>query len=128
MGIAVDANVLLRWLLRDDSALAAQADKILNGAAHNSLILDRMIVAEVSYVLRSYYQYPKSLIVQNLQALQRAPQFSIADRELVDLTIDLFESEKPLSFEDCWLLALKHSGRVKRVETFDKNLLKRLER
>jgi hypothetical protein len=45
---------------------------------------------------------------------------------LEELTIDLFDIEEPLYFEDCWLLSLEHYGKVTEVLTFDAGLLKRV--
>jgi len=50
----------------------------------------------------------------------------VTDREVVESAIELFDVEKPLSFEGCWLLALKQSGKVSGVTTFDQPLQKRL--
>jgi hypothetical protein len=38
--------------------------------------------------------------------------FSVPDRELIEMTIKIFDEEKPLSFEDCWLLSLKRSKKA----------------
>jgi len=44
----------------------------------------------------------------------------------VGLTIDIFGQEQPLSFEDSWLVALKKSGTVTSIKTFDEALAKRI--
>jgi len=44
---------------------------------------------------------------------------------MVGAALALFATEKPLSFEDCWLLALRQQGTVEAVLTFDQNLAKR---
>lgn len=124
--VAVDANVLLRSLVRDDARLAAQADEMIKKARPSSLLLDRLIIAECTYVLRSYYQFDKSDISSWVFAVLGDQRFSIPDRETVQLTAELFARERPLSFEDCWLLALQRSGAASSVATLDAGLAKRV--
>ncbi len=126
--VAIDANVLLRWLLRDDAVLAAKADTAIDASRAHSLLLDRLILAEVSYVLRSYYKLDKPHIAHNLAAALADKHFYVVDRDMVAAALALFTTEKPLSFEDCWLLALRRQGVVESVLTFDQNLAKRATR
>jgi predicted nucleic-acid-binding protein len=65
-------------------------------------------------------------IANILHSLLADARFVFSDRDLVSETIALFEQEKPLSFEDCWLLALRKQHKVTNVATFDLQLKKRL--
>jgi len=94
--------------------------------AFGSLVaVDRLILAELSYVLRSVYDYDKQDILLAYDSLLGDDRFVVSDRSLVERTVKLFGSEKPLAFEDCWLLSLKQNGNVQSVATFDANLAKR---
>lgn len=126
--VAVDTNVLVRWLVRDDLRLAKQADNMLNTAPANTLYLDRLIIAELTYVLRSVYDIRKNQIVLNLRALVSDDRFFTEDNELMGQAIDLFEHYRALSFEDAWLLGQKRAGIVDNVHTFDAGLQKALQK
>lgn len=126
MGVAVDSNVLIRYFTQDNQPLLQKAKAIISTATPSSLIIDRIVIAEIGYVLRSVYGLKKAKIIPVYKVLLSYEAFGIIDRELVELTITLFETETPLSFEDCWLLALKRSGRVSAIHTFDDALTKRL--
>jgi hypothetical protein len=76
--------------------------------------------------LKSIYQYEKQDIVRWMTALIHDERMHVPDRELVAATIQIFGREHPLSFEDSWLVALKQSGTVVSVQTFDEVLQKRL--
>lgn len=65
------------------------------------------------------YGYEKQDIVYWMTSVINDERFYVSDRELVGLTIDVFGQEQPLSFKDSWLLALKRSGKVTAVKTFD---------
>lgn len=125
MGVAVDSNILVRFFTKDNAELTARAIKIINEGYKSQIILDRIILAEFGYVLRSYYGYSKDKVSRLYGGLMNDERFSLIDRELVELTVDLFTAETSLSFEDCWLLALKRAGKVKDIATFDENLAKR---
>lgn len=125
-GLAIDSNVLIRYFTWDDERLAAEAERIVDGARYKSIMLDRIIFAELGYVLRSRYGFSRKRVVEMYAWLLESPAFSVTDRDLVSRTIDLFRTETPLSFEDCWLLALKRSGHASDVATFDQPLKKRL--
>ena len=124
--VAIDTNILVRFFTGDDANLYAEAKKLIEQAETGSLLLDRIILAELGYVLHSGYPYAKHDIAKIYKSLLSDQRFSVVDRELVELTANLFETEKPLSFEDCWLLALKRSNKVSDVLTFNVGLQKRL--
>ncbi|MEO8863032.1 MAG: PIN domain-containing protein [Candidatus Saccharimonadales bacterium] len=125
MGVAIDTNVLVRYFTKDNEPLSSKAEEILTSAKSNTLALDRLIIAELGYVLKSVYGLKKDQVVMVYKALLSNEIFNILDRELVELAIQLFDEEKPLSFENSWLLAMKRSGKVSDVLTFDDALSKR---
>jgi predicted nucleic-acid-binding protein len=124
--VAIDTNILVRYYTDDAPALTDQAQKIIDHAAPRSLFLDRLVIAELTYVLKKLYKFNKVDIVDILHSLLADARFVFGDRDLANETITLFEQEKPLSFEDCWLLALKRQHKVTNVVTFDQQLNKRL--
>jgi predicted nucleic-acid-binding protein len=101
---------------------------MLEQAKPGSLLLDRVIIEELGYVLHSNYGFDKQRVADVYRSLLREAVFYITDRELTAAAVKLFVSERPLSFEDCWLLALKRAGRVGDVLTFDAALQKRVSR
>ncbi len=123
--VAIDANVLARYITNDNSKLSPKAGKIITQAKPRSILLDRLIIEELGYVLSSNYEFSKPEISAVYESFLAEEAFSMPDRELVEKTITLFGTEKPLSFEDCWLLALKRSGKVQSIATFDANLITR---
>ena len=127
MAVAIDSSVLVRYFTKDNEELFKKASTLITEAKPNSILLDRVIFAEFGYVLRSVYELNKEQVVQIYESLLSNNILSIPDRELLETTVELFDIEKPLSFEDCWLLALKNSGKVSDILTFDDGILKRLK-
>jgi predicted nucleic-acid-binding protein len=116
----------VRYYTDDAPDLTDQAQKIIDQAAPRSLFLDRLVIAELTYVLKKLYKFNKVDIANILHSLLADARFVFGDRDSVSETIALFEQEKPLSFEDCWLLALRKQHKVTNVATFDLQLKKRL--
>ncbi len=127
MAVAIDSSVLVRYFTKDNEELFEKASTIITEAKPNSILLDRVIFAEFGYVLRSVYELSKKQVVLIYESLLSSNIFSIPDRELLETTVELFNKEKPLSFEDCWLLALKTSDKVSDILTFDDGILKKLK-
>ena len=124
MAVAIDSSVLVRYFTKDNEELFRKASIMITEAKPNSILLDRVIIAELGYVLRSVYKLSKKQVVLIYESLLSNNIFSIPDRELLETTVELFNKEKHLSFEDCWLLALKNSNKVLDILTFDGDILK----
>lgn len=122
--VGIDTNILVRFLVQDDEVLAQKADMLVGGLRSGAAVLDRVILAELGYVLHSVYGFNKQDVSDVYSALLSDGRFNIPDRELVQRTVELFAGNKPLSFEDCWLLALCQAKDITSIITFDKALLK----
>jgi predicted nucleic-acid-binding protein len=125
--VAADTNVLLRRIVLDGSVLSAEAERWYAGLADGGALIDRLILAEFRYVMSSAYGFTKSEIAETLQAIVSDRKFVITDRPQTLLALDVFASERPLSFEDCWLLMLHRAKVVDGIKTFDKALARRAD-
>ena len=69
--IALDTNVLVRLVLRDNEAQAQRARKLLEAHANSdaSLFVSDVVLAEFAWVLRSRYALPDEAIAQTLRAM-----------------------------------------------------------
>jgi predicted nucleic-acid-binding protein len=126
VGVGIDTNVLVQYFTKDNENLSRKAEEFIVSAKPNEVVLDRLIIAELGYVLKSVYGLKKTQMATVCKSILSNNIFTMPDRELVEMTIQLFDEEKSLSFEDSWLLALKRSKKVNDVMTFDDKLNKRL--
>lgn len=106
--IAVDTNVLLRYLLRDDIKQANKAKKLIEG-------LDRVLVVD-------------AVLVETIWVL-KGSRYKLTRQQIVDTILVLF-SEKNIVFEDphvVWsalrdfmlVQPIKVKGKVKRADFAD---------
>ena len=80
--IAVDTNVLLRYLLVDDQVQAAKAEKLINGK-ESVLITDVVLVETVWTLTGKKYQLKKPDLVVVIQALFKEQNIRFENGQVV---------------------------------------------
>ena len=122
----VDANVVLRHLLRDVEDLASEADRIFKDAALGKfrLFMPHAVVAEVVYVLTKGYRVPREKVSAVLKKMLKYQGLDVQDKDVVVKALELFASTKGLSFVDCMLCAFKLLRGMDLV-SFDEKLVKK---
>lgn len=117
-----DANVILRYLLKDDEQFFNKATEIIE---NNTLLITNEIASEIVYVLEKVYKVPKSEIRTALTEFFNSPSIIINDKKVILTAFELFDLNN-LDFVDAILLAYNHLQNYK-VFTFDKKLDKLLK-
>ena len=114
MAKLIDANVILRYLLDDDSQMAETAQAAIQEGAFTI----PSVIAEVVYVLSGVYRTERSKIASVLVRL--LDEVSIEDKDVVDYGLTLYGKTK-LDFVDCLLIA-RNRVLGDEVLTFDKKM------
>lgn len=72
---AIDANVILRFVMRDDEQLYARAAGIFQSVeeGETTICCDPVTLAEVVWVLNSFYQLPRPEIARELATIVSSP-------------------------------------------------------
>jgi predicted nucleic acid-binding protein len=118
MRALLDTNILVRHLTGDPPAQARRATAFLAG--DDELILTDLIVAELVYVLESYYEQPRNEVAQAVRSLLALPAVA-SDHELLLRAIELYESEH-LDFVDAYLCAASEISGIGMVASFDRRI------
>ena len=116
--ILLDANYILRYLLRDNEEMFIKAKEVIS---HENCFLLNEVVAEVVYVLEGVYKTPKPIISETLSdfvSLQNI--FLYESKASLIRALELYATLN-LDFVDCCLCSLKKKYEVK---SFDKKLMK----
>lgn len=114
----LDTNLIIRFLLNDDPKKADKIGSLLIRKKHNFLIPD-MVVAEIIWVLSSYYEFEKSSIIDKIKALVHLESISCS-RSLLDHSLNIWERYN-ISFVDAYLVAVAELGGMT-LYTYDKRL------
>jgi predicted nucleic-acid-binding protein len=113
--IALDTNVVVRFLTRDDPAQAIRAKALIEtGAA----FVPRTVVLETEWVLRTIYRFERDAIAAGLTRLLGLPGVEIEDRPTVARALDW--CRQGLDFADA--LHLASSVQAQAFATFDRAL------
>lgn len=117
---AVDTNVVVRLVIRDDDEQVASAEAfILKGAWVSSLVL-----AETTWVLSAVYNLDHVGIATAIEMLLSHESLTLQDPDLVAAALDKYRRKPALGFSDCLILEIaRKTGHVP-LGTFDKNLSK----
>lgn len=117
---AVDTNVLVRLITRDDARQSAAADSFIEKGAWVSILA----LAETMWVLTTVYGLSPANIATAIEMLLDHEDLTLQDREAVIAALDLFRSRRALGFSDCLLLELARKAGHLPLGTFDRNLAK----
>lgn len=115
----IDANVLLRFLTGEPKDLAAKAARLMAKAEQGEVVLcvSALVIAEVIWVLKSFYRHPLKEIASVLAPLMSADGVEVEDRETLIEAVEL-AGEKNVDFVDA-VLALQAARRDEPVCSFD---------
>lgn len=120
----VDANIVIRYLTKDDPNLFIKAKQYFIDAASgkSKIYLDSVTVAEIVWVLTSFYKYPRINISEPLLKIL-SQQWVLSDRKSIIISALTFFTTHTLSYIDCYLHCLAKAKNLS-LATFDKKLSK----
>jgi predicted nucleic-acid-binding protein len=119
--IAIDTNIIVRFLTRDDPVQAARARALLETG---SVFVLRTVVLETAWVLRTRYRFDRAAIASGLRQLLGLPGVTIEEPNTMAQALDLHDQ----GFDFADALHLASSGRADAFATFDHALRRRARR
>ena len=117
---AVDTNVLVRLLTRDDTRQVAAAEKFVERGAW----VPQLVLAEVTWVLTSVYERGPAEIATAIDMLLNHQHLTLQDPEVVAAALEHFRGRPALGFSDCLVVAIARKAGHLPLGTFDRNLAK----
>ncbi len=117
---AVDTNVLVRLITRDDSHQAASAERFIEKGAWVSVLA----LAEAAWVLTTVYQLNSKELATAIEMLLNHRDLVLQDSETIARSLELFRAKPALGFSDCLMLLLARKAGHLPMGTFDRSLSK----
>lgn len=115
---AVDTNVLVRLVTRDDPAQTAAAETFITSGTWVS----QLVLVEAMWVLVSVYDLEPEKIATAVKMLLQHKDLTIQDADAVAAALEHFRRRPALGFSDCLILeAARKAGHLP-LGTFDRNL------
>jgi predicted nucleic-acid-binding protein len=123
--LALDTNVLVRFLVEDDEAQSARAAKLVARAVRqgDQLFVADVVLCETVWVLRASYELGRDEIADVLQRLLKAAHLTFADSDALKRSAEAFARGKG-DFADYVIREQARAAGCDHVATFDRALLK----
>ena len=122
--IALDTNVLVRFLVGDDpeqSGAARRSLEALGPGAESGFVPD-LVLAEIAWVLRSVYRLARPEIADALRSLASADHLAFEDNDRLSRTLTAFEGGRG-DFSDYLIREQARGAGCASVLTFDRELM-----
>jgi predicted nucleic-acid-binding protein len=123
--IALDTNVLVRFLVEDDARQTEQAAALIERAvaSGDTLFVSDVVIAEMVWVLSVSYRISRPQIAATLRDLLRARHLTFAASDQLTRAVDLFARGKG-DFADYLIGVHARVAGCETVATFDRVLLR----
>jgi predicted nucleic-acid-binding protein len=118
--LAIDTNVLVRLLVRDDVKQATLADQFIAKGAWVS----HLVLAETLWVLDSVYNRTPAQLTAALNLLLTHESLVLQDADTVSAALAHFQKKPALGFSDCLVLEIARKAGHVPLGTFDRALSK----
>ena len=115
----VDTNILIRHLTGDPPNLAARATAFL--ADIDELLLEDVIVAEIVYVLESFYEVPTDEVARLVRAVIAYNPIRVMNPALLLRSLGVYETHR-LDYAEAYLVASAEASGVDRIVSFDRSI------
>lgn len=120
MTVAIDTNVLVRLLVRDDESQFAVAQRLVQNAQaqQQPVLIVLLVLLETEWVLRSRYRHSKEVILQALTNLLESEDVRIDDEAVLEEALHLWKAHST-EFADCLITAKTARLGCEHLATFD---------
>jgi predicted nucleic-acid-binding protein len=115
---AVDTNVLVRLLTRDDVRQAAVAEAFVATGAW----VPHLAIAEATWVLASVYNRGPEAIATAIEMLLNHEHLTVQDAEAVAAAVAQFRQHPKVGFSDCLMVEVARKAGHTPLGTFDRDL------
>jgi predicted nucleic-acid-binding protein len=117
---AVDTNVLVRLITRDELRQATAADAFIEPGAWVSVVA----LTEAIWVLDAVYKLSSAQLIKCLEMLLSHKNLTIQDADVVTAALELFRTKPALGFSDCLICEISLKAGHLPLGTFDRGLSK----
>ena len=115
---AVDTNVLVRLITRDDVKQMAVAEAfVANGAW-----VPHLALAEATWVLASVYDRGPEAVATAVEMLLNHQHLTVQDAEAVAAAVAQFRQHPKIGFSDCLMVEVARKAGHTPLGTFDRGL------
>ena len=117
--IAVDTNVVARYIARDDPAQTARADRFLDArTADDPAFVARIVLVELVWVLRKAYRYDRVAVGDVIERILATNELQVEDHDAAVAALAAYRTSAA-DYADCLLGPLNRDLGCATTLTFD---------
>lgn len=118
--LGIDTKVLIRLLVHDDPDQFEKARKLIKRevTASRRVLINRLVLMETEWVLRSRYSVPKGKIIEALSGLLEAADVQLEDEAVIEEALYMWKDSNA-DFADCLIAAKNRRMGCRATATFD---------
>ena len=118
----VDTNVFIRFLTNDVPQKADACEKIFRRAIEkkDSLFTTDLVIAEIVWVLESFYKLAKKEIRDKLEKILNTPNLACPNKDLILVALMLY-TKKDIDFIDAYNAIILKEEDISEVYSYDKD-------
>ena len=105
----IDTNLIIRFLVNDDPQKVKRVERLLQNTANKNILLDT-VVAEIVWVLSSYYSLNKKEVIEKVTALIHVATIE-CNTFLLSRALTIWE-EHAISYIDAYVGAVAELGNM----------------
>lgn len=117
---AVDTNVLVRLITRDDARQVSSAESFIEKGAWVSVL----VLIEATWVLATVYELTANDLIKTIEMLLNHRELVLQDAEIVTAALQRFRARPALGLTDCLIVESARKAGHLPLGTFDKSLAK----
>jgi len=115
---AIDTNLLVRLIVRDDAAQVAASEEFIASGAWVS----HLVLAETLWVLDAVHELTPAQLAVAVEMLLNHEHLAIQDPDVVARALANFRGRPALGFSDCLVLEIARKAGHLPLGTFDRGL------
>lgn len=114
----IDTNLIIRFLVNDEPEKVTRVEHLLKDSKNKNVLLDT-VIAEIIWVLTSYYSLDKIEIIEKIKALIHVDSVE-CNAFLLNRALSIWE-ENNISYIDSYLSAVAELGNMP-IYSYDRKL------
>jgi uncharacterized protein len=120
----IDTNIFIRYLINDDPVKANRVEKLLSEAAAGKirLVTAEMVLAEVVWVLESFYGLKNIEVGSMVKAILATPGLEVLNSALVEKALEYYLAHN-IDFVDGYIAAVMDKHKISDIYSYDKKHL-----
>ena len=116
--VAVDTNILVRYITQDDEQQAKLVEHFIQRCLDNNknIFINNIVLCELVWVLNRGYHYSKEQIISILKQILSTKEFLFEKQDMLWQALEIFE-HKSIDFSDA-IIAVLNTNVYQCIKTF----------